>query len=114
MYPSPAACAATPWDGAITRIGRLANPVQIEFEHGRAVEIRGGTEADQLRRLLASLDDPNAYDFAAWGMGTNPGADLTDPEPSFEGERVYRWAHLPPAATRRCQAVQSPPVSTLI
>ena len=81
-------------DGAITHIGRLTTPVAVEFREGKAVTIRGGQEADRLRRMLADLNDPNVYEFAAWGMGTNPGAALVGAEPSFEGERVYGWAHV--------------------
>ena len=81
-------------DGAITHIGRLTAPVTVEFRDGRAVAIRGGQEADRLRRMLDDLNDPNVYEFAAWGMGTNPNAALVGAEPSFEGERVYGWAHV--------------------
>ena len=81
-------------DGSITRLGRLVQPVTIEFRDGRAAAIRGGRDADRLARLLKEMDDPNVYAFAAWGMGTNPQAALRGTEPSFEGERVYGWAHL--------------------
>jgi leucyl aminopeptidase (aminopeptidase T) len=81
-------------DGAITHIGRLAHPVTIEFRDGRVSAISGGAEADLLRGMLDRLDDPNVYEFAAWGMGTNPNAALIGKDPSFEGERVYGWAHL--------------------
>jgi leucyl aminopeptidase (aminopeptidase T) len=81
-------------DGSITHIGRLTRPVTLEFQHGRATAIRGGAEAGRLRRMLDALDDPNVYEFAAWGIGTNPNAALIGDDPSFEGERVYGWAHL--------------------
>jgi leucyl aminopeptidase (aminopeptidase T) len=81
-------------DGSITSIGRLSSPVTMHFEEGRAVKIEGGSEADRLNQLLASLNDPAVYSFAAWGMGTNPGARLLGDEPSFEGERIYGWAHV--------------------
>jgi leucyl aminopeptidase (aminopeptidase T) len=81
-------------DGSITHLGRLPSPIVIDFRDGRAVEIRGGPEADRLRRMLEELDDANVYNFAAWGMGTNPKAALEGSDPSFEGERVYGWAHL--------------------
>ena len=81
-------------DGSITQIGRVSTPVTMRFEESRLVSIEGGNEATRLSVLLASLDDPNAYEFAAWGIGTNPGAALIGEDPSFEGERVYGWTHV--------------------
>jgi leucyl aminopeptidase (aminopeptidase T) len=81
-------------DGAITHLGKLGSAVTLEFRDGRAVAIRGPREAGRLREMLDELADPGVYEFAAWGMGTNPGAALLGQDPSFEGERVYGWAHL--------------------
>ena len=81
-------------DGSVTSIGRLATPITMIFEGGRAVRLEGGPEADRLDQLLSQFDDPGAYEFAAWGMGTNPGARLLGDEPSFEGERLFGWAHV--------------------
>jgi leucyl aminopeptidase (aminopeptidase T) len=81
-------------DGAITQIGRLSSPVTMTFAAGRLVNIEGGSEAARLTQLLAALDDDNAYKFAAWGIGTNPGAALMGEDPSFEGERVLGWTHI--------------------
>ena len=81
-------------DGAITQIGRLSSPVTMTFADGRLVKIEGGGEAARLEQLLASLDDDNAYRFAAWGIGSNPGAALVGEDPSFEGERVCGWTHI--------------------
>ena len=81
-------------DGAITQIGRLSSPVTMRFAEGRLVKIEGGSEAQRLESLLASLQDGNAYAFAAWGIGSNPGAALVGEDPSFEGERVYGWTHV--------------------
>ncbi len=81
-------------DGSITQIGRLATPVTMTFEGGRLVKIEGGGEAARLEQMLAALDDPGAYAFAAWGIGTNPGAALVGEDPSFEGERILGWTHV--------------------
>jgi leucyl aminopeptidase (aminopeptidase T) len=81
-------------DGSITQVGRLTAPVTLSFDHGRLTAIDGGSEATRLSNLLASLEDENAYEFAAWGIGTNPGAALLGEDPSFEGERVYGWTHV--------------------
>lgn len=81
-------------DGAITQIGRLSSPLTMTFANGRLVKIDGGSEASRLEQLLASLEDENAYRFAAWGIGSNPGAALVGEDPSFEGERAYGWTHV--------------------
>jgi len=81
-------------DGAITQIGRLASPVTLRFQAGRLVKIEGAGEVARLEALLASLDDSSAYQFAAWGIGTNPGAALVGEDPSFEGERILGWTHV--------------------
>jgi aminopeptidase len=81
-------------DGAITQIGRLSSPVTMIFTEGRLVSIEGGGEAARLTQLLASLEDDNAFTFAAWGIGSNPGAALVGEDPSFEGERVFGWTHV--------------------
>jgi len=81
-------------DGAVTQIGRLSSPVTMTFADGRLVKIEGGGEAARLTQLLASLEDENAYRFAAWGIGSNPGAALVGEDPSFEGERVFGWTHV--------------------
>ena len=81
-------------DGAVTQIGRLSSPVTMTFTDGRLTKIEGGGEAARLSQLLASLEDENAYRFAAWGIGSNPGAALAGEDPSFEGERVFGWTHV--------------------
>lgn len=81
-------------DGSITQIGRLSTPVTMTFADGRLTKIDGGQDAARLEQLLASLDDPNAYAFAAWGIGSNPGAALVGEDPSFEGERIFGWTHV--------------------
>jgi len=81
-------------DGAITQIGRLSSPVTMTFAEGRLTRIEGGGDAARLEQLLASLNDDNAYKFAAWGIGSNTGARLVGEDPSFEGERVFGWTHV--------------------
>lgn len=81
-------------DGSITQIGRVASPVTMTFDNGRLVRIEGGNEARRLSQMLAALKDDNAYEFAAWGIGTNPGAALIGEDPSFEGERIFGWTHV--------------------
>ncbi|MGH7118547.1 MAG: hypothetical protein ACREFP_06115 [Acetobacteraceae bacterium] len=88
------ACGLAVVDGAITQVGRLMSPVTMTFDNGRLTKITGGSEASRLSSMLAALGDSNAYEFAAWGIGTNPGAALIGDDPSFEGERIYGWTHV--------------------
>ena len=66
----------------------------MTFADGRLVRIEGSGEASRLEKLLTDLDDDNAYRFAAWGIGTNPGAGLVGDDPSFEAERIYGCCHV--------------------
>ena len=81
-------------DGSITTLGRLSNPVTVRFDGYRAAAIEGGSEARRLRQTLDGFADPTVYAFAAWGVGTNRGARLLGDDPSFEGERIFGWAHV--------------------
>jgi leucyl aminopeptidase (aminopeptidase T) len=81
-------------DGAITQIGRVSSSVTMTFTEGRLTKIDGGSEAARLTQMLAALEDDNAYKFAAWGIGCNPGAALVGEDPSFEGERILGWTHV--------------------
>ena len=64
-------------DGTIAQIGLPSQPVTLEFREGKVVRIEGGREAIQLRNLLESLEDENAYVIAELGIGTNEAARLT-------------------------------------
>jgi leucyl aminopeptidase (aminopeptidase T) len=79
-------------DGSISGIGLLSSPVKIVFEKGRATSIEGGVEADKLKSILASANDPNVYFAAEFGLGLNPKA-----EPKgllLEDEGVFGSAHI--------------------
>jgi leucyl aminopeptidase (aminopeptidase T) len=51
-------------------IGLLSQPIQIEVESGKAISIKGGKEAEQLKKLLEG--DENASHIAEFAIGTNP------------------------------------------
>jgi leucyl aminopeptidase (aminopeptidase T) len=56
------------------------------------VRIEGGGEAIQLRNLLESLEDENAYVIAELGIGTNEAAGLTGI--TLEDEKILGTVHV--------------------
>jgi leucyl aminopeptidase (aminopeptidase T) len=58
-------------------IGLLSNPIEADVEDGYVTDIRGGQEADQLRQMLESANDPDVYNLAEIAVGINPQATIT-------------------------------------
>ncbi|MBU7010232.1 MAG: leucyl aminopeptidase, partial [Theionarchaea archaeon] len=80
------------FDGAISGggeadIGVVSEPVVYEVEKGRIKEIRGGKEAEIVRKWFEKLDDPNMYIAAHVCYGFNPNAKLG--LTTTEDERVW-------------------------
>jgi len=76
------------FDGTIAPpCGLLREPVVLEVEKGRVTRIEGGRQAEELRRWLASFDDPNMYRLAHGCYGFNPGARLCGNV--LEDERIW-------------------------
>lgn len=94
-------------DGAITQIGRLSSPVTMTFAEGRLVRIEGGGEAARLTQLLASLEDDNAYTFAAGGSGVTPGRRWWARTPAARASGSSAGATSARGATRRFPAARS-------
>jgi leucyl aminopeptidase (aminopeptidase T) len=63
-------------DHAVDGIGMVDEPVELDLEAGRVVEIRGGSSAATLRETLDGADD-GARNLAEFAPGTNPAARLT-------------------------------------
>lgn len=57
-------------------IGKLDKLVEVKIERGRIIEIKGGIEAQEWRKWLKNLDDPNMYYVAHFSIGLNPNAKL--------------------------------------
>lgn len=53
-------------------IGALSSPVIFVIKEGAVVEVRGGHEADRIRRIWAEQNDPNVYNIAQVAVGLNP------------------------------------------
>jgi leucyl aminopeptidase (aminopeptidase T) len=80
------------FDGAISGggeadIGRVSEPVIYEVEKGRIREIRGGKEAQIVKRWFERLNDPDMYLAAHVCYGFNPNAKLG--YGTTEDERVW-------------------------
>ncbi|MBV7483454.1 aminopeptidase [Bordetella sp. BOR01] len=64
-------------NASIPGVARIAaQPVRIRIEHGMAVAIEGGAEAEAFRRLLQGFDDPLVYNLGELGVGMNPCCEI--------------------------------------
>ena len=53
-------------------LGLLEDPIRLEFQDGRCVNIEGGSAAKRLQAVLGQATDANAFMLAELGLGTNP------------------------------------------
>ncbi|MGD8896360.1 MAG: aminopeptidase [Acidobacteriota bacterium] len=79
-------------DASHAGVGKLAEPIRIRVEDGRAVRIEGGREAARLRRLLRSVGESEAYQLAEFGIGCNHAARICGI--TLEDEKVLGTCHL--------------------
>ncbi|BAA30144.1 aminopeptidase [Pyrococcus horikoshii] len=76
------------FDGSVyPPIGLLREPIKLEVERGKIVNIEGGREAREFSSWLEGFNDPNMYQLAHISYGFNPGAKLTGN--IVEDERVW-------------------------
>jgi len=76
------------FDGSVEPpVGLLDEPIEMEIEKGKVVNIEGGREAEEFRRWLESFDDENMFRLAHVCYGFNPGAKLSGN--ILEDERVW-------------------------
>jgi leucyl aminopeptidase (aminopeptidase T) len=73
-------------------IGLLTEPVRCEVAGGFITSITGGSQADMLRKSLASRQDPNVYNIAELGVGLNPKCRFTGI--MLEDEGVFGSVHI--------------------
>lgn len=78
-------------DGAMAAIGKLATPLTLTIEAGKATKVQGGEEAERLKEILENADK-NATNIAEFGIGTNPKAELTGNV--LEDEKVLGTIHI--------------------
>ena len=56
-------------------LGRLLEPISVRFEKGRAVEITGGAQAEELKRIIAPIK--NGDNLGELSIGTNPNSGFS-------------------------------------
>jgi leucyl aminopeptidase (aminopeptidase T) len=62
-------------DYSMDNIGRLEDPIEMDFEAGYVQEVSGGPDATRLRKILKNADE-NAGHLAEFAIGTNPDSRL--------------------------------------
>lgn len=73
-------------------IGLLEEPVRFTVREGRAQEIEGGRQAEDLAALLRSQNAPEVYNIAQISFGLNPDCPMEGVMLHDEG--VYGTAHI--------------------
>jgi leucyl aminopeptidase (aminopeptidase T) len=78
-------------DGSMASVGIVKTPIRIVVKDGYADGISGGTEAEQLNKLLEP-HGKDAYNVAEFGIGTNDKAIITGK--IIEDEKVMGTIHI--------------------
>jgi aminopeptidase len=79
-------------DASMGGIGGVKAPIRITIKDGFAVEIKGGKEAKELKKMLDSIKSKNAFNIGELGIGTNPRAKVTGTV--LEDEKVLGTCHI--------------------
>jgi 2,5-dihydroxypyridine 5,6-dioxygenase len=53
-------------------IGALSSPVTFIIQDGRVIDVRGGREAEKIKKIWQEQHDPNVYNIAQVAVGLNP------------------------------------------
>jgi leucyl aminopeptidase (aminopeptidase T) len=64
------------WDTTMNDIDRIDEPIEANVENGYVTEIRGSTDAAELRRILESVDDRDSWGIGEIAVGLNPDVEL--------------------------------------
>ncbi len=78
------------WERVASDLGALEGPVRIEVRAGRATTIGGGTSADRLRDIVATVRD--ADNIGEIGIGLNPAARIADE--ITEAKKAFGTVHI--------------------
>lgn len=80
-------------DGSISPMGKpLDEPVKFAVKNGYIMEITGGREAVSYKQMMNTLGNPEIFNIAEVGFGTNPKAKITGNP--LGDERLYGSAHI--------------------
>jgi len=63
-------------DGSASLLGLISEPIRIVVKEGKAVEISGEEQAEELKHILEEKKDTNVYVVAEIGIGLNPKSKL--------------------------------------
>jgi leucyl aminopeptidase (aminopeptidase T) len=70
----------------------LLEPVILTIKDGYVVDVDGGAQAMEWKRMSEELNDPKVYNIAEIGIGMHPRARVSG-EP-LEDERIYGSCHI--------------------
>lgn len=73
-------------------VGVLREPVHYEVTDGRIVNITGGSQAQQIKDLMASTNNDAVYNIAQLAFGLNPECKMKGV--MLDDEGVYGTAHI--------------------
>ena len=63
-------------DASLSRLGKVEEPISIRVKDGKATDISGGRQAEELWNILEQAGCPEAFFIAEFGIGCNPSAVL--------------------------------------
>ena len=67
----------------------LSEPLEFEIEKGYVKRMKGGKQADELRKWMDSYDDPRAYAVSHIGWGTHTAAEWSVKGIGMDGRSYY-------------------------
>lgn len=73
-------------------IGLLTEPIYFKVKDNFIIDVKGGKQADVLKRNWESKKDPNVYNIAEMGIGLNPECSFIGS--MLEDEGVYGSVHI--------------------
>lgn len=79
-------------DVSCSGLGKVEVPIRIEVENGRAVSLQGGAQAQKLKLILDTIDHPDAFNLAEFGIGANDRAEISGI--TLEDEKVMGTCHI--------------------
>jgi leucyl aminopeptidase (aminopeptidase T) len=74
--------------------GKTSEPVTYVVEHQHIVEVRGGWEADEIRRMIGEATNGDFVAEVMWGVNPRSRVDLTRQPVPLEAERSPQTLHI--------------------